>query len=164
MQRAFRRGDRDAGIAIFIDYVFNDPHAWDKMPEPARRETLRDARVGCDDDDRCSFPAIEPLMIRKITAPVLLLSGAKSYPFLGLVTEELARLLPNSETIVLPDAGHPRRLASVTAISSVLLPVRTRPTATITKHSNSDFSSRVCESSDLYSASLWTLLPKTRGG
>jgi pimeloyl-ACP methyl ester carboxylesterase len=37
---------------------------------------------------------------------VLLLSGAKSYQFLGLITEELARLLPNRETIVLPDAGH----------------------------------------------------------
>src|SRR5438105_15266483 len=32
MQRAFRRGDRDAGVAAFIDYVFNDPHGWDKMP------------------------------------------------------------------------------------------------------------------------------------
>ena len=52
------------------------------------------------------FPDIEPATIRKITAPVLLLSGAKSYPFLGLITEELARLLPNRESIVLPDAGH----------------------------------------------------------
>jgi pimeloyl-ACP methyl ester carboxylesterase len=37
---------------------------------------------------------------------VLLLSGAKSYPFLELITEELARLLPSREMIVLPDAGH----------------------------------------------------------
>ena len=43
MQQAFRKGDHDAGIAAFMDYVFNDPHAWDKMPESAREDTLRDA-------------------------------------------------------------------------------------------------------------------------
>lgn len=107
MQQAFRRGDRDAGIAIFIDYVFNDPHAWDKMPEPARRETLRDSHEwDVMMTTGVLFPAIEPLSIRKITSPVLILSGAKSYPFLGLITEELARLLPNNEAIVFPDAGH----------------------------------------------------------
>ncbi len=52
------------------------------------------------------FPDIDPQAIRKITAPVLLLSGAKSYPFLGLIDRELGRLLPHSRTIVFPDAGH----------------------------------------------------------
>ncbi len=107
MQQAFRRGDRDAGIAAFIDYVFNDPHGWDNMSESARQETLRNAHEwDLMMTTGILFPNIEPPAIRKITAPVLLLSGAKSYPFLGLITEELARLLPNRETIVLPHAGH----------------------------------------------------------
>jgi hypothetical protein len=38
--------------------------------------------------------------------PVLLLSGAESYPFLRPISEELARLLSNREAIVLPNAGH----------------------------------------------------------
>jgi len=29
-----------------------------------------------------------------------------SYPFLGVIGRELARLLPKSKTIVFPDAGH----------------------------------------------------------
>jgi pimeloyl-ACP methyl ester carboxylesterase len=90
-----------------MDYVFNDPHAWDQMTKSARDDTLRDAHEW---DVMMStgtlFPDIEPRTIRNITAPVLLLSGAKSYPFLGLITEELARLLPNHEIIVFPDAGH----------------------------------------------------------
>ena len=107
MQQAFRRGDRDGGIAAFIDYVFNDPHAWDKMPDSARVATLRDAHEwDVMMTTGTLFPNIEPSTIRRITAPVLLISGAKSYPFLGPITEELARLLPNRETIVLPDAGH----------------------------------------------------------
>jgi pimeloyl-ACP methyl ester carboxylesterase len=107
MQQAFRKGDHDAGIAAFMDYVFNDPHAWDKMPESAREDTLRDAHEwDVMMTTGILFPNIEPPTIRRITAPVLLLSGAKSYQFLGLITEELARLLPNRETIVLPDTGH----------------------------------------------------------
>ena len=107
MRQAFRRGDRDVGIAAFIDYVFNDVRAWDKMSESARQETLRNAHEwDVMMTTGILFPDIEPPTIRKITAPVLLLSGAKSYPFLGLITEELARLLPNREAIVLPDAGH----------------------------------------------------------
>lgn len=107
MQQEFGRGDRDAGIGIFIDYVFNDPHAWVQMPQSARDETLRDVHEW---DVMLTtgtlFPEIAPDTIRKITTPSLLLSGAKSYPFLGLITEELARLLPNREVILLPNAGH----------------------------------------------------------
>jgi len=107
MHQAFLRGDRDAGIGAFMTYVFNNPHAWDHMTESARDETLRDAHEW---DVMMTagtlFPDIEPGTIKKITAPVLLLSGAKSYPFLGLISEELARLLPNREAITLPNAGH----------------------------------------------------------
>jgi len=107
MQQAFRRRDREVGVAAFVDYVFNDPHAWEKMPETSRTETLRD---GHEWDVMMTtgtlFPAIDPRTIRAITTPVLLLSGAKSYPFLGVIMRELARLLPNNQSIVLPDAGH----------------------------------------------------------
>jgi len=107
MQQAFRRGDREAGVAIFIDYVFNNPHAWNNISKSSHEETLRDAREW---DVMLTtgtlFPDIEPETIRKISAPVLLLSGAKSYPFLKPITQELGRLLPSSQTIVLPDAGH----------------------------------------------------------
>ena len=107
MRQAFGRGDRDAGIGIFIDYVFNDPHAWDQMSKSARDETLRDAHEwDVMMTTGTLFPNIAPGTIRTITTPSLLVSGAKSYAFLGLITEELARLLPNRETIVLPDAGH----------------------------------------------------------
>jgi pimeloyl-ACP methyl ester carboxylesterase len=43
--------------------------------------------------------------VQRISVPVLILMGAKSYPFLGVIGRELARLLPKSKTIVFPDAG-----------------------------------------------------------
>lgn len=107
MQQAFRRGDRNAGIGVFIDYVFNKPHAWDQMTTSAREETLRDAHEWeVMMTTGTLFPDIQPRTIREITVPVLLLSGAESYPFLRPISEELARLLPNREAIVLPNAGH----------------------------------------------------------
>jgi hypothetical protein len=52
------------------------------------------------------FPKIEPQAIRAITAPTLLLSGEKSYRFLGLIDEELTRLLPHARRIILRGATH----------------------------------------------------------
>src|SRR5215469_6186825 len=107
MQRQFAQGDAEGGVETFINYVFNDPHAWTGMSQAARDETLRDAHEwDVMMTTGILFPDIAPGTIRKITTPSLLLSGAKSYPFLGLITEELARLLPNRQAIVLPDAGH----------------------------------------------------------
>ena len=107
MQEAFRHDDRESGVAIFIDYVFRDPEAWKKMPESARKDTLKDAHEwDVMMTTGTLFPEIKPTQIAKITVPTLLLSGSKSYPFLALITEELARLLPNHQSIVFPDAGH----------------------------------------------------------
>lgn len=107
MRQAFAKGDRDAGIAVFIDYAFNDPHAWENMPEPSRKETLHDAHEwDVMMTTGTLFPDLEPRAVRKTTAPVLLLSGAKSYPFLGMITRELVRLLPKNQSIVVSDAGH----------------------------------------------------------
>jgi pimeloyl-ACP methyl ester carboxylesterase len=44
--------------------------------------------------------------VRRISVPVLVMSGAKSYPFLGKIDEALIQMLPNSRRIVFPDAGH----------------------------------------------------------
>jgi pimeloyl-ACP methyl ester carboxylesterase len=107
MRKAFRGGQTEAGVAVFIDYVFNDPHAWEKMPEASRKDTLKDAHEwDVMMTSGTLFPEISPEDIRKISVPTLLLLGAKTYPFLNLITEELDRLLPNKQEVVFPDAGH----------------------------------------------------------
>lgn len=107
MQEAFGRGDREAGISAFLAYVLNDPKAWEKIPQSGREQMLRSAREwDVMMTTGTIFPAIGPAEIRRIKAPVLLLSGAKSYPFLSLITQELGRLLPHNQSIVFPNAGH----------------------------------------------------------
>jgi pimeloyl-ACP methyl ester carboxylesterase len=107
MQREFRAGERKVGIATFIAYVSNDPQAWEKMSPTSKKKTLRDAHewdVMMTKGDL--FPLIAPETIRKISIPVLLMSGAKSFPFIHLIDEELAQLLPHNEHFIVPDAGH----------------------------------------------------------
>jgi pimeloyl-ACP methyl ester carboxylesterase len=107
MPQAYQKGDREEGIRLFMAYVFNDPRAWDKMSQSSRDQTLRDAHEwDVMMTTGTLFPAITPQAVQRISAPVLILVGAKSYPFLGVIGRELARLLPKSKTIVFPDAGH----------------------------------------------------------
>jgi pimeloyl-ACP methyl ester carboxylesterase len=81
MQEAFRKVDREGGVRAFIDYVFSDPNAWDKMSPSSREQTMRDAHEwDVMMTTGTLFPVIEPGAIRKIKAPVLILAGAKSYP------------------------------------------------------------------------------------
>jgi hypothetical protein len=84
MQQAYQKGNREEGIRIFMAYVFNDPHAWDKMSQSSREQTLQDAHEwDVMMTTGTLFPAITPQAVRRISEPVLILMGAKSYPFPG---------------------------------------------------------------------------------
>jgi hypothetical protein len=86
MKAAFQKGDRESGLRIFINYVLDDPNAWQKMPQDAHKDMLAHAHewdVMMTSGEL--FPKIESQAIRGITTPTLLLSGEKSYPFLGLI-------------------------------------------------------------------------------
>ena len=107
MQQAFRAGDREGGVAAFIDYVLRDPQRWEKMPPAGREEMLRNAHEWDVMMTRGTlFPTITPAEVRRIRTPTLLIAGAKSYPFLLEISRRLEGLLPNRETIVLPTARH----------------------------------------------------------
>ena len=77
------------------------------MSQSERAATLRDAHewdVMMTTGEL--FPEIEPAAIRQLRVPVLVMSGGSSYPFLQYIDQELVRLMPNSKSIVYPDAGH----------------------------------------------------------
>jgi len=107
MKAAFVRHDTDAGVGIFIDYVFGHPGTWAGMSAKDRSEAVRGAHeweVMLPDGQL--FPTIPAKSVRSIHAPILLMSGGKSYPFLALIDTALKDLLPDCHSIVFPDAGH----------------------------------------------------------
>jgi pimeloyl-ACP methyl ester carboxylesterase len=107
MQAEFRAGNVQAGVATFVDYVFNDVHAWEKFSPSSKQETLLDAHEW---DVMMTagtfFPKIDPAAIARIDVPVLIITGRKTYPFLWLIDSELARLIPRSKHFILPRDGH----------------------------------------------------------
>ena len=107
MVAAFRKGDQNAGVAAFINYLSNDPNGWEKWSEQARQDTLRNAHewdVMLTEGEL--FPDLRPEAVQKIKAPTLLLSGDKTFAFLKLIDEELGRLIPSNRRVVLPGATH----------------------------------------------------------
>jgi non-heme chloroperoxidase len=113
MKKAFanKRGtpasNTEAAVRIFIDYVTGKPGTWDGMSDADKAATLKDAHewevifAGGE-----LFPEIRPDEVAAIKAPTLMLSGAKSYPFLGLIDAAVEALLPGAQHIVFPNATH----------------------------------------------------------
>ena len=107
MHDAFMAGEREKGVAAFIDYVFGKPDAWDKFSAKDRAETMKDAHEwDVMMTNGTLFPDLPISAVRHIKLPVLMFSGAESYPFLRLTDAELARLLPQVQRFVIPGVGH----------------------------------------------------------
>jgi pimeloyl-ACP methyl ester carboxylesterase len=107
MKDAFARGDRNAGVAAFMKYIFNDPAAWSKMSQSSHDETLRDAHEwDLMMTTGTLFPDLDPAPLQRVSAPVLMFSGTKSYPFLGLIDERVSQLIPVNQRIIFSDSGH----------------------------------------------------------
>ena len=107
MKASFLKGDTSGGVAIFINYVFNDPHRWQNFTPEQLVDTLRDAHEwDVMMTSGTLFPVITSQQVRNIKTPALILSGGQSYPFLSLIDQDLGHLLPHSQSITYPDAGH----------------------------------------------------------
>jgi pimeloyl-ACP methyl ester carboxylesterase len=107
MKLAFYEGNTDLGVGFFINYVFAKPDAWQKMSTDDKKDTLRNAQEwNVMLPKGTLFPEISPDAVRAIRTPTLILSGAKSYPFLALIDNELAKSIRGSSNVVFPDAGH----------------------------------------------------------
>jgi pimeloyl-ACP methyl ester carboxylesterase len=127
MRAAFARGDREAGVRTFIDYVFGKPGAWDAMSAQDHAATMKDAHewdVMLTTGEL--FPTVTPDAVRSIKAPTLALSGGKSYPFLGLIDLALMSLLPNAKRIVFPNATHQMWLQEPQACRQAALELQSR--------------------------------------
>lgn len=107
MRAKFARGDSAGGVAAFIDYVFDDPHAWERMSPEERADSMRNAHEWeVMMTQGTLFPEIDPLAVQSIKLPVLIISGGKTMPFLALIDRELAQWIPHSRNIVFEDSGH----------------------------------------------------------
>lgn len=105
---AFAQGDVEAGVRAFIDGVIGEG-AFDEIPPPVRDAVMDNAaelRVQVATPPETLFSSLSRADVARIQAPTLLLVGAFTPPIFRLVTDDLARSLPNAEVASIPDASH----------------------------------------------------------
>ena len=110
MQSAWRGGDLEEGMRIFFTWQTGNPAFWDRvLPEGVRQDSRRnfaewDAVLMSGE----LFPSISAQAIQAIRAPVLVVSGVNTTPYLATIAEELTRLLQprGAKHVVIPRASH----------------------------------------------------------
>lgn len=107
MQKYFRDKESEKGVEVFINYVYNNPKAWQKFSVESKVETMRDANEwNVMLTKGTLFPPIKIKDIANIKIPVLMLSGENSYKFLNFIDGELHHLIPNNYQAIFHGVGH----------------------------------------------------------
>lgn len=120
---AFIRGETETGVRTFINGVIGRG-AFDRMP-PAAREMMLDNAAAMRAEtttpaDRY-FPSFTADQVASLSMPVLLLEGALSPRMFGLITDRLARALPDAGRMTIPAASHGMHGQNPTAYNQAVL-------------------------------------------
>jgi non-heme chloroperoxidase len=103
---AFRAGEPERAMGLLTD-AFLGAGTFARFPEILRQRVMRAARDwAAQTMSTVPFPDLARGAVRGIAAPTLLLSGDRTIPLHALVDDELERLLPNRERVVIQDASH----------------------------------------------------------
>jgi non-heme chloroperoxidase len=103
---AFRRGKKEQALRLTLNY-FAGEGVFDQVPEVQRnycRSDLREWQALTTSHD--AIPPLSREDVKRIKAPVLMLSGAQTLPIHKFVDSELQPLLSNGERLVIPNASH----------------------------------------------------------
>jgi pimeloyl-ACP methyl ester carboxylesterase len=105
-REAFRAGDLERGARLFADAV-GGPGTFDRRSEAERRMMMDNVLERVADAKAASQPPpFTCEMARRISAPTLLMNGARSPAIFRRIVDELERCVPNRERVVVPDASH----------------------------------------------------------
>ena len=127
---AFRSGNNEKGVSIFLGGVSGDSSIFSKIPAEAQSVIMSNALelrgialsknvfvpVSCDD-------------LKKVTTPVLIMTGEKTLLLFKTINKELSRCLTNKEEVILSNATHGLETENPVDFNKMVL-------AFIDKHSN----------------------------
>jgi len=103
---AFRRGDEEQGVGLFLDGVLG-AGTFAQLPARARATLMQNAPEMAAETRTTEFaPPLQPDDVRGINIPVLLLTGENSPRMFHVITDELTRCLPNVQRANIARATH----------------------------------------------------------
>ncbi len=105
---AFKSGNNEKAIAVFIGGVIGDTSFFSKIPPEGRSMMMTNILElrGAALSSKNPFTPISCADLKKINTPVLLMTGEKTALLFHAITEELNKCLANKERAVLPGATH----------------------------------------------------------
>ena len=118
----YKRGDSEQAIRVFVDWISAEPSFYDRLPPDVKRHMLANSKML-----RSFFfgkgmaPPFGEANVRRITQPTLLLTGERSPAFFRRTTDGLAKLLPNAERAVVPNAAHTMQFQNSAALNQAIL-------------------------------------------
>ena len=103
---AFRRNEPETALRITCDY-FSGKGSYDKLPEEGRRllmSNIREWKALTTSQD--PFPMLDRNLVRGLKVPTLLITGEKTLNPMRMIIEELRRVMPTAEYVIIPGATH----------------------------------------------------------
>ncbi|HMM41589.1 MAG TPA: alpha/beta hydrolase [Thermomicrobiales bacterium] len=107
-REALARGEGEAGVRLFINAVLG-PGMFDRLPEPTREmmvSNVPEMRLETATPLEEYLSDVTPEDVERVEIPTLLVVGEISPAMFPLITDELARRLPNAERATIPGASH----------------------------------------------------------
>lgn len=104
--KAFKAGDDEAAMKIFVN-GFMGKGRFENLPPETRAAAMQNSRFfKANTLSSDPFPSLSKRKVKRLRIPTLIISGENTIKIHKLVTEELARLLPKAEQVIIPKAGH----------------------------------------------------------
>lgn len=103
---AFKAGDDQRAMRILVD-GFGGAGRFDNLSPEARAVAMQNSRFfKASTASSDPFPKLSKDKVKRLTVPVLIITGENTIKLHKFVNEELARLLPKAEQAIIPKAGH----------------------------------------------------------
>ena len=104
MLEAYHRGDMNKALQYFLDGLMNTNNALEKLPDRVRRMVSENAMtIG---EVEANLPPFTKREASRIDAATLLINGANGSKIFLAINQELAKAIPNSEHVLIPDSSH----------------------------------------------------------
>lgn len=101
---AYRKGDLEHALRLFLDGIMNKPGALDQLPADVRTMLKENAQTLGELETK--LPSFTEKDARKISSPTLLLYGASGTKILRAIIKVLSKSIPNNQLIAIPDSTH----------------------------------------------------------
>ena len=119
---AFRSGNNEKGVSVFIGGVTGDSSFFSKIPPEAQSMIMNNVlELRGIALTKNVFPPVSCDDLKKIKTPVLIMTGEKTLSLFRVINEELNKCFPNKEKVILPNATHGLEMENPADFNEIVL-------------------------------------------